>query len=115
MKIVINRGFASFNLSEAAILLYAKKKNLNLVKDKKNSDSNYCNFYINQIADDSFFSVFDIKRDDPALVETVETLGQEANGRYSKLKIIDIPDDVDWCIQEYDGLEWIAEKHRTWR
>ncbi len=25
-----------------------------------------------------------------------------------------IPDDVKWQIEEYDGLEWIAEKHRTW-
>ena len=32
----------------------------------------------------------------------------------STLKIIEIPDDVDWIIEEYDGNEWVAEKHRTW-
>jgi len=30
------------------------------------------------------------------------------------LKIVEIPDDVDWEINEDDGSEWIAEKHRTW-
>ena len=35
-----------------------------------------------------------------------------------KLKIVEIPDDVPedgWTIQDYDGKEWVAEKHRTWR
>jgi hypothetical protein len=27
---------------------------------------------------------------------------------------VDIPDDVKWQIEEYDGNEWIAESHRTW-
>ena len=29
-------------------------------------------------------------------------------------KIVEIPADVEWQIQEYDGMEWVAEKHRTW-
>jgi hypothetical protein len=28
--------------------------------------------------------------------------------------VIEIPDDVEWEVEEYDGLEWVAEKHRTW-
>ena len=28
---------------------------------------------------------------------------------------VEIPDDVEWQIEEYDGSEWIAEKHRIWR
>jgi hypothetical protein len=31
------------------------------------------------------------------------------------LEIVEIPDDVEYTIEEYDGLEHIAEKHRTWR
>jgi hypothetical protein len=42
-------------------------------------------------------------------------MGDEANGRFSELKVVDIPDDVEWQIDEYDDLEWVAEKHRTWR
>jgi hypothetical protein len=41
-------------------------------------------------------------------------MGTNANGMYSKLKIVEIPGDVDWEIGEYDGNEWVAEKHRTW-
>ena len=44
----------------------------------------------------------------------VEEGGTDVNDRYSYLKVVEIPADVDWQICEYDGLEWIAEKHRTW-
>jgi len=53
-------------------------------------------------------------RADPLLIETIETLKEEANGSCCELKIVEVPDDVDWIIQEYDGWEWVAEKHRTW-
>jgi hypothetical protein len=55
-----------------------------------------------------------VPRDDKTLVEVVERLGGAADGDYASLAIIEIPADIDWCIQEYDGLEWIAETHRTW-
>ena len=54
-------------------------------------------------------------RDDPFLVQAVEELGEKANTKISDLKIVEIPDDVEWEIQEYDGSEWVAEKHRVWR
>ena len=55
-------------------------------------------------------------RTDADLIEVIETLGEEkASGKFSKIKIIEIPDDADYEIEEYDGNEWIAEKHRTWR
>ena len=45
-------------------------------------------------------------RHDPRLVECVRALGDKANGRYAKLYIVEIPDDVtDWEIDEHDGLE----------
>lgn len=53
-------------------------------------------------------------RNDPILIQVIEELGDKANSKFSKLKIVEIPDDVDWNIEEYDGNEWIAEKHRTW-
>lgn len=57
----------------------------------------------------------DIARDDPVLVQVVEELGAAANGRHARLKTVEIPWHIDWQIQEYDGSEWIAESHRTWR
>jgi hypothetical protein len=56
----------------------------------------------------------DLERDDSELVAVVEKLGEEANGWAADLKIVEIPDDVKWYIDEYDGLEWIAEEHRKW-
>ena len=33
---------------------------------------------------------------------------------YAELKIVEVPDDVVWEIDEYDGLESISEVHRRW-
>ena len=56
-----------------------------------------------------------IERNDPNLIKVVESLGEEANGRFSCLKVIEIPDDVEWFIDDHDGVESIHEKHRVWR
>jgi hypothetical protein len=58
---------------------------------------------------------FDKDRSNPLLIRVVEELGEEANGDCAELKIVEIPDGTDFIIQEYDGIEWVAEKHRTWR
>ena len=39
---------------------------------------------------------------------------ERANGKWAKLKIVRVPKDVKWTIEENDGWEWVAEKHRTW-
>ena len=53
-------------------------------------------------------------RGDKDLVAVVEMLGEKANGGCAELKVVKIPDGVDYEISEYDGIEHIAEKHRTW-
>ena len=92
MKVVINRCHGGFDLSDQAEQLYKERKG---ITDK--------NWYYR-----------DIPRNDPVLVQIVEELGDAADTRYSELAAIDIPDDVEWTICEYDGLEWVAEAHRTW-
>lgn len=93
MKIVINAKYGGFGLSETALGLYKHKKNIT----------------------DEEFGSYEIERDDPVLVEIVEKLGDDVNDKYSKLKIVEIPDDVKcWVIEEYDGWETVAECHRTW-
>lgn len=86
MKIVINDCFGGFGLSEEA---YAKLIEWGV-----------------PVRTDS--------RNHPLLVRVVEELGAKANGRFAKLKVVEIPDDVEWEIAEYDGNEHVAEKHRTW-
>lgn len=58
---------------------------------------------------------WEICRDDPHLVQTVLELGSKANGPYANLKVVEIPTGVTWQIDEYDGNEWVAETHKTWR
>jgi len=54
------------------------------------------------------------KRNDPLLIQVIEELGPLADGRFAKLKIVDVPDDVEWEIDDYDGRETVKEKHRSW-
>jgi hypothetical protein len=63
---------------------------------------------------DQVWSDRELARDDPVLVQVVKELGDRANARLSELKIVEIPASVDWIIEEYDGKEWIAERHRIW-
>jgi hypothetical protein len=60
------------------------------------------------------FDTYDVARDDPNLLRVVLELGEASYGRFAHLEIVFVPDDVDWFIDEYDGREWVAEKHRTW-
>lgn len=93
-RIVINECHGGFGLSAKA---QDKYKELTGITDK--------DFYVER----------DVARDDPYLVQIVRELGQEAAGRYAQLKIVEVPADVDWTIDEYDGREWVAERHRTWQ
>lgn len=102
MKIVINACHGGFGLSKEAIEQYAKLKGIELGKYNKSY------FYYEGLSE------HEIPRNDPALIEVVEQMGEEASNRFSELKIVEIPDDVEWTIAEYDGLEWVAEAHRTW-
>lgn len=55
------------------------------------------------------------KRNDPKLIECIETLGSDvASGKCAELHVVEIPDDVSWKIEEHDGIEWVAESHRIW-
>ena len=79
MKIVINKCFGGFGLSEKAREI---------------------------LGIDNSFDEYQIDRNDPKLIEVVETLGDEANGNYARLRVVNIPDDAtDWEIDEYDGAE----------
>lgn len=90
IKIVISRCYGGFGLSPEASALYASRSGKDVYD-------------------------FEIPRDDPILVGIVEELGEAASGNFANLNVVEIPADVNWYIEEYDGLEWVAERHRTWR
>lgn len=54
------------------------------------------------------------ERTNENLIKAVEELGKKANGDCATLKVVEIPDDVDYYIDEYDGFESVNEKHRSW-
>ena len=111
MKICINKCFGGFSLSNAAVLRYGELAGLNLVS----IDKGYFNqWYIDSVDDENFFSMYNIARDDPILIQVVEELGEDSWGGAAELKIVEIPDNVEWEIEEYDGQEWVSEVHRTW-
>lgn len=113
MKVVINSSYGGFGLSDAAIEKYAELKGITLVSEL--DKYKFTNYYVDSINNDNYFSPREIPRADPELVATVEVLGtQDASGKYAKLVVVEVPDDVEWHIEEYDGLEWVAENHRTW-
>jgi hypothetical protein len=90
-QIVINACHGGFGLSEAASVRYRELAGIPL------SDYRW-----------------EIQRDDPHLIATVLELGKAANTRYSELKVVEVPEGVEWQIAEYDGWEHVAETHRTW-
>lgn len=54
-------------------------------------------------------------RHNPELVAAVEQLGSAvASGEHAELKVVEIPDGVEYEIDEYDGMESIHEAHRSW-
>jgi len=117
MKVVINRCFGGFGLSDDAIMRYAELKGINLVMEPSDSIIMGATFYVDGIKDDAhYFSYYDLSgdRSDPFLIQVVEEMGDKVNGFASELRIVEVPDEVEWTIEEYDGIEWVAEKHRTW-
>lgn len=53
-------------------------------------------------------------RTDEVLISIVEDLGSEANGKFADLKIVEIPDDMDYVIDDYDGIETLHQNVPTW-
>jgi hypothetical protein len=114
MKIVINKKYGNFGLSEEAVLLYGDKKGLNIIAIRDEVIKYINHYYLNEEKEENLFCEWDIKRNDPVLVEVVEQLGDLANTRHTRLKVVEVPDDVEWYIHDYDGIESVYEKHRIW-
>lgn len=53
-------------------------------------------------------------REDPILIEVVEELGEDANDWCSQLKVVEIPDDLDYVIDNNDGIETLHQRVQTW-
>lgn len=130
-KVVINNCHGGFGISHAATMRYAEIKGITLFPFVRASAASKADlvpydgaqarplgmiyyFTTPDGARGSLFHEDNIPRDDPALLQVVEEMGWDANTEFACLKVVEVPDDVEWEIAEYDGSEWVAEKHRTW-
>lgn len=117
-KIVINKCHGGFSLSHEATLRYHRYSGTQIYwrdLDPGNPHSPRIYHLDPECTDQHYWSDHDILRDDPVLIRVVEELGgYDAGGQAAELKIVTIPADVDWIVQDYDGMEWVAERHRTW-
>ena len=137
-EVVINACYGGFGLSYKGVMAYAKEKGIELypyVNERTGGGINNFEKFVpydgvseaflvyyftaplckaGNCDSETFFYPREMERDDPYLVKVVKELGAEANGPHAKLKVVEIPDDVKWEIDEYDGFEHIDEDHRSW-
>lgn len=139
MKVVVNKCYGGFGLSDKACEMVMKRKGLGCFRYKQTkykhrdgaeeyircetfNDSDIFTYYqtedlgekVNRLSNETFWYCGNLDRDDTDLIAVVEELGKEANGRFAELKVVEIPDDIDWEIDNYDGIETIHEAHRSW-
>ncbi len=131
MQVVINKCYGGFGLSKAALLEIACTSciHYDLMHPKEYFGAGWEKLLAEAVAkpDDSIFRVTmfndrvlvdnhasESARACPYLVEVVTRLGDKANGRFSDLKVVEIPDDIEYEINDYDGRESIHEVHKTW-
>lgn len=119
-KVAINRCFGGFGLSDEAFEKLLTRKGIafeKVVDPNKSTLFGTTYFEAGHVGDDGhylFEHQFRDKRDDPDLIAVIEEMGESANGFAAEIYIMEIPSDVEWHIAEYDGLEHVAENHRTW-
>jgi hypothetical protein len=120
MKVAINRCFGGFGISAEAFEKLLTRKGIAF--DKVESDEKSFIFRVTYYAaghsgdDEHYLCDYEFCKDrsDPDLIAVIEELGDAVNGFAAEIGIIEIPNDVKWHIHEYDGMEHIAEDHRTW-
>jgi len=125
MKVVINKCYGGFGLSQAALQWLIDNKgwtvkDVNTNEEWENTETDIVNLksddskYLGPLTINKVDEYKNSFRTDKDIIIAIEVLGKTADGKHAELKVVEIPDDIEWDIQEYDGIEWIAEKHRTW-
>lgn len=130
MKLVINRCYGGFGLSRDAQLALVGCPHIELYEPKEyygGIEGWEKKFADDRARGDRLFGITlhngkvvsdehrrDAARTCPRLIEVVEKMGEKAAGPHAELEIVEIPNGVDYVIDEYDGIEHIAEAHRTW-
>jgi hypothetical protein len=109
MKVVINTRFGGFGLSKEGIRAYEIRR-----WDVEAKNVSYPDPLPKKISLLDAWEIEDLDRTDPILVHIIEQNSNLYSGSSGSLKVVTIPDDVQWHIHDYDGQESIHENHRTW-
>jgi hypothetical protein len=118
MKVVINGNYGGFSISKKCAEYMAARGNErarlelqraeNASKEDKVFNGGFYGFGYVEGMDGQY------DRTDPDLIAAVEEMGTAAGGQCATLKIVKIPDGIEWKIDNYDGYESIEEAHRSW-
>lgn len=110
MKVIINTEYGGLNLSHAAVLRYGQLKGLYIYRTPEKLDEYFFDREMQERWD-----LDDIEREDPALIQVIEEMGEKAETEFGKFKIIEIPDGVKFWVEEFEpNGETISEQHRWW-
>ncbi len=142
-KVILNKCFGGFDVSPKAYQLYAIYKGYShlykyqLVSSSLDDttyklvdlfDEHFLCFYVTKYFGEEFFKndiskedwekhvlyLNDDNREDDILIKVVEELGDEASGSFGQLVVVQIPDDLDYVIDDYDGIETLHARVETW-
>ena len=116
-RVVYNACYGGFSLSAEAVRRYAEIAGITLYEHT--DEFGFTAVYRvpreeyerllaageREAANAAYFSVYDLSRTDPVLVQVVDELGERANGQYAQLFIAEVPAGTRYRIDEYDGLE----------
>ena len=113
-KVVINDQHGGFGLSHHAKIQYLTLSGIAYtLQEQPDRDTQHKKGPVIMVNGKEFQDRH-IDRDDPILVKIVQEMGNDAHGFFANLKIVEIPAEIDWQVDQHDGLEWISEKHQTW-
>lgn len=136
IRIAVSNDYGGFHFSYKMMMRYAELKGITIYAYEEsfsdNPDDDVKLILINSGEEEDHYFIFyttfplekliaceenyqyqiddyDFVRTDPVVIQVVEEFKDE-----TQIRIVEVPDDVDWCIREDIGVEWVAEKHRTW-
>ena len=122
MKVVINRCYGGFGLSEKAYTRLIKLGMRVTQFDDKGRFKDETAEIFERIKPNGIlmgrYGLTDKSnpktRTDQRLITVIEDLGEEANGNLAELEVVEIPAGVKWEIEERYGMERIVEVHGIW-
>jgi hypothetical protein len=112
VKVVINKCYGGFGLSEEAVRLARQLSDNPKWGDCVLQGESYADGKRNDFNFGGYSP--EVARHDEILIRVVEQLGATANGRCAELKVVEIPDGTRYEVGEYDGIESIHETHQSW-